>query len=337
MGIKKEPYGEYNGKKVYEYILDNENGLVAHIINYGGIITKLIYNGVDVVLGRDSLEEYLDNRGSYGATIGRCANCIENAEIFPDGKSLRVYANYYGKHSIHGGKEGFSKKVWESKAIDDTEPSLELSLISPDGDEGFPGELNIKVTYTLTKDNALRIHYEGETDKDTVINMTNHSYFNLNGHDSGTVYGHTLWLASSFYTPYNDGGFPSGEILSVKNTLLDFTQTKKLEEYFNFSTNGLDYNLSIDGFGYRLFGELIGDKTGIKMKMYTDCNGVQLFSPNSAQADRVCKNGVCYDKHGAICFETQAFPGFAKFSHFPGGYIKRNEKYDYVTVYKFSQ
>lgn len=340
MSIAKNVWGEYCGKAVYQYVLDNGKGLSAHILTYGGIITNLIFNGTDVVLGRDSFAEYLNNSGYFGALIGRNSNRLANSEFELNGKVHKLYPNN-GKNNLHGGKEGFNAKVWESEIIDGNEPSLILSLVSPDGEEGFPGEVKVKVTYTLTRDNSLVIHYEGSCDRDTILNMTNHSYFNLNGHNSGTIDNHKLWLASSFYTPNNDECMPTGEVLSVKGTPFDFSTEetlgrrlksvhKQLEMF-----GGFDHNFCLDGFGYRLAGRLTGDKSGITMEMYTDCNGVQLYTGNGLNEDRVCKDGARYQKHGALCLETQAFPNFAQHSHFPDGFIKKGEKYDTVTAYKF--
>lgn len=340
MSIMKNAWGEYCGNTVYQYVLDNGKGLSAYILNYGGIITKLIFNGTDVVLGRDSIEEYMDNDGYFGALIGRNSNRISNSEFELNGKVYKLYPND-GKNNLHGGKEGFNAKIWDAETVDGNEPSLVLSLVSPDGEEGFPGEVNVKVTYTLTQDNSLVIHYEGSSDQDTILNMTNHSYFNLNGHNSGTIDTHKLWLASSFYTPNNDECMPTGEILSVKDTPFDFSTDETLGDRFSTAYEqlelfgGFDHNFCLDGYGYRLVGKLVGDKSGITMEVYTDCSGLQLYTGNWIDGERVCKDGVHYKKHGALCLETQAFPDFTNHSHFPNGFIKKNEKYDTVTAYKF--
>lgn len=340
MSIVKTKFGEYEGKEVFLYTLDNNKGLVAEIINYGGIIKSLVYNGVDVVLGRDTMEEYLDNEGCFGALIGRNSNRIENAEFIMNGKKYKLSANN-GRNNIHGGNIGFDKKVWDAQIIDSIEPALVLSLTSPDGEEGFPGEVKIKVTYTLTSDDALSIHYEGESNSDTVLNMTNHTYFNLNGHSSGTVENHTLWLTSSFYTPNNEECMPYGEVHAVKGTPFDFSTTETIRERFDSKCEqikmfgGFDHNFALDGYGYRLAGKLTGDKTGITMQMYTDQKGLQLYTGNWIDEKRVCKSGTIYKRHDGLCLETQAFPNSLKFSHFPNAFLKKGEKYDTVTVYKF--
>lgn len=180
MSIEKKNFGTHDGKEVFSYTLDNGNGLTAEIITYGGILRKLIYKGTDVVLGRDSLEEYLENNGCYGALIGRNSNRIENSEFELNGKLYKLNPNN-GRNNLHGGLIGFNKRVWDAEAFDGTEPALKLSLISPDGEEGFPGNVTVTVTYTLTNKNGIKLHYEATSDADTVVNLTNHSYFNLNG------------------------------------------------------------------------------------------------------------------------------------------------------------
>ncbi|MDP4132768.1 MAG: aldose epimerase family protein, partial [Bacillota bacterium] len=214
MSIIKEYFGKIGEKDVYNYKMDNEMGLTAEIISYGGIIKNLTYKGVDVVLGRDNLDEYTRNDGCFGALIGRNSNRIEAAEFELNGKKYTLAKNN-GRNNLHGGLEGFNKKVWDSKPVDKKEPSLILTLVSHDGDEGFPGKVKVSVTYTLTKNNSIKIHYEGKSDKDTVLNMTNHSYFNLNGHNSGTAENHTIIMDADFFTPNTEECMPYGEILKV--------------------------------------------------------------------------------------------------------------------------
>ncbi len=340
MSIIKEKFGELNGNDVHVFTLDNGKGLSAQILSLGGIIKNLFFDGVDVVFGRDSMDEYSRNNGYYGALIGRNSNRIENAEFTLNGNTYKLYANN-GRNNLHGGKIGFDKKIWAAQMIDAEEPSLILTLHSPDGDEGFPGNLDVKVTYTLTEDNAISIHYEGVCDADTVLNMTNHSYFNMNGHASGSVDNHTLWIDSDFYTPNSDECMPWGEVLSVKGTPFDFTQNTKMSEHFSSDHNqvtdfdGFDHNFVLNGYGYRLSARLTGDKTGITMEMYTDCSGVQLYTCNKPYTDRVCKDGAIYGLHGAVCLETQSFPNSLKYSHFPNGILRKGQKYDTTTIYKF--
>ena len=340
MSITKKQFGEHNGSAIHLYTLTNKNGLTAEILNYGGIIKKLIYKNIDVVLGRDTMEEYENNRGCFSALIGRNSNRIKNSEFELNDKVYKLFAND-GKNNLHGGKEGFDKKIWDAKMIDEEEPSVVLSIASHDGEEGFPGTVNVKVTYTLTNDNTLKIHYIGESDADTILNMTNHAYFNLNGHSSGSVKDHTLWLNSDFYTPNDDDCIPTGEILSVKNTPFDFTNEHTIGECLKSEHEqikkfgGFDHNFALNGRGYRKVGRCVGDKTGIAMEIYTDQIGMQIYSCNMIEEGRICKDGVTYDKHQGICFETQAFPNSINISHFPSTVLRKGEKYDTVTSYKF--
>ena len=340
MSVVREKIADFNQKEIYEYVLDNGKGLSAHILNYGGIIKRLNYHGIDVVLGRDTFEEYLDNDGYFGAVIGRNSNRIENSEFELNGKVYKLYSND-GRNNLHGGKNGFDKKVWDAETIDGEEPSLVLSAVSPDGEEGFPGEVKVTVTYTLTSDNSIKIHYEGETDADTVLNMTNHSYFNMNGHSSGSIDGHTLWIDGEFYTPNTEECMPYGEILSVKRTPFDFKTDETLGEKFKSNHSqitmfgGFDHNIVLNGRGYRKVACLKGEKSGISMEVYTDRSGVQLYTGNMIDENRVCKDKKVYVKHSGVCLETQAFPNNIKYSHFPNGILRKNEKYDTITTYKF--
>ena len=340
MSIIRKKYGELNGNIIYAYILDNCRGLSAEIINYGAILTHLVYNGTDVVLGYDNFDEYIDNPYYMGAIIGRNSNVIENAEFTLNGKNYKLFPNDK-RNNNHGGKEGFNKKIWNAEYVDGEEPSLVLTYLSPDGEEGFPGNAHIKVTYTLTTDNALQIHYEVECDQDTVINMTNHSYFNLNGHNSGSIEGHRLWLASHFYTPCTEKLVPCGEIRSVEGTPFDFTTESKIRERLAIGhkqiemLGGYDHNFVLDGRGHRLAGTLKGDKSGITMEMYTNQPAVQFYLPVEFNPDRKYKDGAKYIQYGALCLETQAFPNGLKHSHFPDVVLKKGDKYDRMTAYKF--
>lgn len=340
MSINKSKIAEFNGRSIYEFTLSNENGLTAQILNYGGIIKSLSFKGVDVVLGRDSFEEYLNNDGCFGALIGRNSNRIENAEFELNGKIYKLFRND-GRNNLHGGNNGFDKKTWDAEMSDGVEPSLILSLISPDGEEGFPGRVSVRVTYTLTKDNAIQIHYEGETNADTILNMTNHSYFNLNGHSSGAIYGHSLWMNCDFYTPNNEENMPYGEVHSVGGTPFDFKTNdtlgeRMLSEHSQIKDfRGFNHNMIPNGRGFRKVACLKGDKTGISMELYTDSIGVQVYTANWMDDKRVCKGNALYMKHSGICLETQAFPNCMKYSHFPSGILRKNEKYDTTTMYKF--
>lgn len=348
MPILKELFGTSKcGKEVYQYTLDNGNGMIAEIITYGGIIKSLTVNdkdglGVDVVLGRDTLEEYFENNGCLGAAIGRNGNRIQNAEFEIDGEKYTLEKNN-GQSNLHGGPVGFNKKVWDAVAVEkDGDVSLIMTLVSEDGDQGFPGNVTVTMTYTVRKDNSLKIDYKATTDKATIINLTNHSYFNMSGHTSGEVYDQVLYLNSSFYTPNDKGCVPTGEIASVMGTPFDFRVPKPIGQDIKSDFEqiewfgGYDHNFVVDGEGYRVGAVMKSAKTGIVMTMYTDAPGVQLYSANMLGSDRVCKDGAVYGNHNGICLETQAFPNATTHKHFPQTVVRPGEVYHTVTEYKFS-
>lgn len=340
--ITKRFFGKSGGKDVFAYELANKDkSLKAEIITYGGILRTLVYNGTDVVLGRDTIEEYENNAGCFGALIGRNSNRIFGGEFSLNGKKYTLAKNDNGVCNLHGGNIGYNKRVWDAKEVDGDEPSLVLSLFDPDKTEGFPGNVNVKVTYTVTCDNQLKIHYEAESDADTVINLTNHSYFNLNGHASGNAGNHTFKMEASFYTPNTKDCYPYGEILSVEGTPFDFRSEKKLSDGLNADFeqikmfNGFDHNFVLDGSGYRKYAVVTGDISKITMECYTDLPGVQLYTGNGIEQGRVCKEGALYDTHGGFCLETQKFPNATNIPFFPSIFVKKGEKYDTVSAYKF--
>lgn len=350
MSITTKQFGKLLGGDIVTcYRLDNNNGLVAEILDFGGIVKNLYTkdkngNDVDVVLGRDTLSEYGDNEGYFGAIIGRNSNRLANSKIKINEKVCYLNKND-GNNNLHGGLKGFDKRLWNVEIIDDPfEPSLLMTLKSHDGEEGFPGNLDVIVTYTLTRNNGLKIHYIAVGDEDTVVNLTNHSYFNLNGHNSGkNIYNLTLQLESDFYTPNTSECMPNGEILSVKGTPFDFTEGKLLGKDINTDDfeqlkmfGGFDHNLILNGSGVRKVGSLWCEDNGINMDIYTDKPGVQLYTGNCIEEGRVCKDGAVYSKHGGLCLETQFFPNAFSYSHFPQTILKKGSRYDYLTEYRFS-
>lgn len=347
MSILKKSFGFMpDGKEVFSYVLDNGKNIKAEIISYGGIVKELWVKDnkgeyVDVVLGRDTLEEYFSNNGYFGALIGRYANRIYRGKFTINQNEYNVGIND-GKNSLHGGVIGFDKYVWDVKEIDDEKnPAIEMSITSPDGEEGFPGNLKVTVTYTASENNGLIIHYKAVSDKDTVVNLTNHSYFNLNGVGNGNIYNLDMQMNCSFYTPNTDECMPYGEILSVKGNPFDFTQGKKIGQDINSDYpqlklfGGYDHNFIIDGTGFRKAVVVSSDKTGIAMEVYTDKPGVQLYTGNCIQEDRVCKSGKTYKIHDALCLETQYFPNSTSYPFFPSPILKAGEVYDFTTEYRF--
>ena len=342
--ISSKFFGKSSAGEVNAYTLDNGKGLVAEILDLGGIIRRIVFDGTDVVLGRETAEGCLMGGGYLGAAVGRNSNRIEGCEFELNGKVYKLEANDAGRdNNLHGGPIGYSKKVWNAETVDGEEPKLILTLISPDGDQGFPGNAEVKVTYTLTKENSIKIHYEATCDADTVFNMTNHSYFNMNGHTSGPVTSQKLWMNCDFFTPNTDACVADGSVLSVKDTPFDFTTKKEVGKDINDpcfqiqNFKGYDHNFVINGRGFRKFAELTGDKTGITMECFTDTPAVQLYTGNYLKTDVPCKDGAEYGQYGGLCLETRVFPNALKYAHYPSPIVKKGEKYDSVTEYKFTK
>ncbi|MGI6125105.1 MAG: aldose epimerase family protein [Acetivibrionales bacterium] len=352
MSITSKPFGSMpDGTSVTLYTLTNKNGLKAEIINYGGIVVSLYVPDkdgkfADIELGYDNLEDYLDRSPSFGALIGRHANRLEGASFVINGITYNLNKNE-GNNQLHGGLVGFDKRVWDAKIIYQEKEALELSLFSPDMDENYPGNLEVRVIYRLTDEDALEIEYYAASDKDTVLNMTNHSYFNLSGHDSGTVLNHELRIDADFYTPINSESLQTGEILSVKNTPFDFTSPKRLGEGLSdFSGNeqmeygsGYDHNFVLRnsaGNEFREIAEVYDPKSGRVMTVFTTKPGVQLYTGNHLKSAGKGKGGHIYDKWHGLCLETQYFPNSMKQNHFPSPVLIAGQTYHHKTVYKFS-
>lgn len=348
MAITKKLFGKTSccGKEVYSYTLDNGNGLSAEILNLGGIVRSLYVTTkdgrkIDVVLGRDSFDEYLKNDGYIGALIGRHANRIKNGEFELNGVKYHVGINE-GKNSLHGGVKGFDTKIWQAyEGGTDEEPALTLRLYSKNGDEGFPGGMDVSVIYKLTKENALRIEYRALSDADTLCNMTNHSYFNLGGHDSGLITNQVLQINADFYTPNDSECMPTGEVLSVTGTPFDYRAPKPIGQDIDAdfpqiqAVGGFDHNYMIAGRGFRKAAAAVCEETGIVMEVYTDQPAMQLYTAN-ALPNGVHKNGSeDYPIHGAFCLETQCVPNAMEFSHYPGPVLKEDVIYKTFTEYKF--
>lgn len=337
MKISKTKFGELDGEDIYLFSLDNEKGLSCEILNYGGIIRKLVYNGVDVVLGYEAWEGYENDGVFFGALVGRNASRLENARFSLNGKEYKVSQNN-GNHSLHGGFSGFNKKIWKAEEKNN---SLVLSLRSPDGDEGYPGNLDVSVTYSLTEENELVLSYFATTDKDTVFNMTNHSYFNLNGHGKGTVENHILKVEAEYYTPITEALVVTGEIKPLRDTPFDFTkETVICEKIIEMKEKtgrdrGFDHNFVINGEGFRKAATVRGDKTNITMEVYTDRPGIQVYTVLFAKERPFCKCDAKYVGFAGVCFETQEFPNSINCPDFPSPVLKKGEELKTKTIYKF--
>jgi len=332
-----------DGKEVYLFTIGNKNGLTAEIINYGGIVVSLYVpdkNGKadDVVLGCDSLEDYSDSP-YFGAVIGRYANRIENAVFELNGKEYRLAKND-GNNHLHGGIKGFDKVVWD--VLEHSDNTLKLHYLSPDGEEGYPGNLDITVTYTITDDNELSIDYKAKSDADTIVNLTNHSYFNLSGHDSGNILNHQLKINAEKFTVSNEELIPTGEIAGVEGTPLDFRNLRPIGDGIQADNihikygNGYDHNfvLNVSGKEPEFAAEVFDPASGRRMKVYTTKPGIQLYTGNYI-SDIKGKGGIRYGKNGGLCLETQFFPNSVKHKHFPSPVLKAGELYHHITIYKF--
>ena len=316
----------------------------AEICNYGARVTKLNVpdkKGVtaDVVLSFDTLEEITTKETYFNATCGRFANRIKDAKFTLEGKDYKLAENN-GPNSLHGGKEGFNMKVWDVKSISENE--IILHYLSPDGEEGYPGNLDVTLTYQLTDENELKIHYEAISDKTTVIGLTNHSYFNLKGAGEGLVHDHYLQLNADFHTALDEFTCPTGEVLKVDNSPYDFREPTLLADRINdpvFAPNrGLDDNWVIrrnQPGELVVAGYIYEPESGRKMEVITTQPGVQIYTANWVDK-QIAKYGKQYEAQGAICLETQGFPASPNYPHFPSTVLRAGEKYDDWCIYKFS-
>ncbi len=339
-----KPYGNFNGAEVKQYILKNKNGMEVRILNYGGTITNILVpskngNLEDVVLGFESLEGYTQTGNPYfGCLVGRYANRIANAKFSVGGKEYTLAGNNNG-NSLHGGLKGFDKTVWEVKNnnASGNNPTLELQYVSPDGEEGYPGNLTVNVKYTLTSDNEIKIEYNATTDKPTPVNLTNHSYFNLSGGKDSTILDHELTINADKFTEVNDKLIPTGKLPPVKDGPMDFTKGKKIGQDIE-KAKGYDHNYVLNNStgDLRLIGSLYHPGNGIFMEVFTTQPGVQFYSGNFLNGNLTGKNGKQYVKHAGLCLETQHFPDSPNQPSFPNTILEPGQVYKESTTYKFS-
>jgi aldose 1-epimerase len=345
--VQKSDYGKLSNDTPIElYTLTNANGVVAKVITFGGIITELQVPDrdgkmADVVLGCDDLKTYVEGHPYFGAIVGRVANRIGKAKFTLDGKDYKLAANN-GPNTLHGGKKGFDKVVWEAKPVTVNHGvALRLTYKSPDGEEGFPGTLSVAVTYTLTDKDELKIDYEATSDKATPINLTNHSYFNLAGHNSSSVLDHELTLFADKYTPTDDTLIPTGKIEPVKDTPFDFTRPERIGAHIKEVKSdpvGYDLNYVINHGGKELVqaARVHEPKSGRVMEVSTTEPGIQFYTGNFLDGKQKGKGGAMYKQYGAFCLETQHFPDSVHHDNFPSAILKPGEKFASTTVYHFS-
>ena len=345
-GVVKTDFGKTSdGTAVDLYTLTNGR-ITAKVMTYGAILTELDVpdpkgNVADVVLGFDNLAAYITDSPHFGATVGRFANRIAKGKFTLDGKEYHLALNN-GPNSLHGGLKGFDKVVWKAEDVSGPSgPAVKFSYVSKDGEEGYPGNLSVAATYTVTDDDALRIDYEATTDKATPLNLTNHSYFNLGGPASGAVYGHEVMLTASRYTPVDETLIPTGEIAPVKGTPLDFTQSMPIGAHINELKGdpiGYDHNYVLppsDGKIPALAARVTEPKSGRTLEMYTTEPGVQLYTGNFLDGSITGKDGVVYRQHQSFCLEAQHFPDSVNQPSFPSTILRPGETYTQTTIYKF--
>ena len=337
-----------DGKSTDLFILTNKNQAEAAFTNYGARILSLrvpdqLSNLRDVVVGFGSIESYQQSTERYfGATIGRYGNRIAKGKFQLDGKEYSMFINN-NPNALHGGKKGFQDVVWDAKQLN--EQTLEFTYLSKDMEEGFPGNLQVKVIYSLSDDNELIINYEASTDKKTIVNLTNHAFFNLNGEGSGTILNHTLKIDSEQYTPVDSTLIPLGEIVAVAGSPFDFRKAVRIGERIEDTNIQLKYGKGYDH-NYVLNpgknGEMKaaatvrGDKSGIVMEVFTQEPGLQFYSGNFMKSKNTFKGGTKDDFRTAFCLETQHFPNSPNQPNFPSTILKPGELYKTKTIYKFS-
>ena len=347
----KKSFGKTpDGQPVDLFVLTNKNGAEVSITNYGGAVVSLKVPDrsgklADVVLGYDGIDGYVNDKSYFGALVGRYGNRIGHAQFVLDGKTYTLAKNN-GENSLHGGVKGFNKAVWTAKTLSKKDgQSLELSYLSKDGEEGFPGNLKVTVTYTWTDANALKIEYSATTDKKTVVNLTNHSYFNLAGQGNGDILGHLLTIEADKFTPVDSGLIPTGELRDVAGTPFDFRKSTAIgarisqdDEQLKLG-GGYDHNFVLRrsaGSSETLAARVVEPTSGRVLEVWTTEPGVQFYTGNFLDGKSAGKGGATYPKRSAFCLETQHFPDSPNQPKFPSVALNPGERYHTITTYKFS-
>ncbi len=341
MEIKKELFGSIDGNDVYLYTMENPAGMQIQITNYGGIVTSIKVpdkNGKfdDIALGYDSLKGYLIETPYFGAIVGRCANRISYGKFTLDGKEYTLSTNE-GPHHLHGGTEGFDKKIWQPTPMtDDSTASLKLTYTSPDGEEGYPGNLDVTVVYSLTKDNKFKIEYTAKSDQATPINLTHHTYFNLAGTSGRNILDHVLMIEADKYCVTNPDLTPTGEIRDVEGTNMDFRTPMPIGARIGMVPGGYDHNYVLNNNGqFGKVAELYDPKSGRVIEVFTTEPGMQFYSGNFLDGSIVGEYGLVYQKHYGLCMETQHFPDSPNHPNFPDNILRPGDTYKQLTIYKF--
>lgn len=342
--INQREIGQVEGRPIYMYTLTNAGGMKAEIMNYGAILFSLEMpdrNGEmqDVTLGYATLDEYVANRKYFGATIGRYGNRIADGKFTLNGKEYTLAQNN-GENHLHGGLKGFNKVVWDSEMLETEQAvGVRLTYLSPDGEEGYPGNLETTVVYRLTDTNELRINYTAVTDKPTPVNLTHHSFWNFSGDVERDILGHKLMLNADYYLPVDEGLIPTGEIRSVKNTPMDFRTPREIGSRIDKVDGGYDHNYVLNRSenpeALVLAADVYDPVSGRGMKIFTTEPGIQFYSGNFFAGEITGKDGKVYHKHDAFCLETQHFPDSPNQPEFPSTILRPGETYRHVCIHKF--
>lgn len=332
-----------NGQEAHVYVMQNERGMSVAVTEYGANLVQVNVpdpEGMirDVVLGYGDVSGYENGNEAIGATVGRCANRTGGASFEINGMTYELAKND-NENNLHSGPDVYNKRFWEAESVEDGK--VTFLLHSPDGDQGFPGALDMRVTYELTEQDSLRITYDAVPDKDTVINMTNHSYFNLNGHNSGDVLGHRVLLDADFFTRADAQSIPTGELVDVTQTPMDFRKMRCLGEDIDAAYEavrlgaGYDHNWVLKNDGkFDKVAQAEGDQSRIVMEVYTDLPGVQMYTANFLNGESG-KEGAIYGRRAGVCFETQYFPDAINKKNFVSPVCKAGQRYHTMTEFKF--
>ncbi len=336
-----------NGDSVQLYTLKNDKGMEVCITNFGGRIVSVMVpdktgDMKDVVLGFDSIVDYINVPSDFGASIGRYANRIKQGQFILDGDTIHLPQNNFG-HCLHGGPKGWQYQVYKANLLNDS--TLELTRFSPDGDSNFPGNVTATVTYQLTDDNAIDIKYAATTDKKTIINMTNHSYFNLSGNPANAATDHILYVNANSYTPVDSTFMTTGEIVTVKNTPMDFNTPKTIGQdidKFDFvqlkNGNGFDHNWVLNTAGdiSKVAARLNSPVSGITLEVFTSEPGIQVYTGNFLDGTVTGKKGIVYNQRASVCLETQHYPDSPNKTEWPSVVLEPGQTYNSECIYKFS-
>jgi aldose 1-epimerase len=350
MKITQKSFGKTaRGEEATLYTITNGNGMKVSFTDYGANIVSIIVpdakgNFADVNLGFETLAGYEENGAGFGSFIGRHANRIGGAKFELNGKVYELDKND-GENNLHGGFTGYNKFLYETEVYEEDDmATVEFSRLSPHMEQGFPGNLDVTVTYSLTEANELVIEYLAVSDKDTIVNLTNHAYFNLSGHNSGSVLDHKVWIKANQFTPTSKDLIPTGELRDVTGTPMDFRVLKKIGQDIDSDyepivlAGGYDHNYVLDTSGTQVekVAELVDENSGRKMEVFTDLPGLQFYTGNFLKPVDYCKDGARYNKRDGVCFETQFFPNSCNIESFPSCVLKAGQEFDSVTIYKFS-